>query len=143
MRCLATMALLGAASAVAAQNADSFLYSPTPRWKAEPDMDEVCVAVRRECPQLANLPEIAATLVVDELYDASGRLSGLRLERGTGCAPIDESFLLGHREFRDTFHREGESDLDGIRAELQPGVDPAKVRIVRSYETNYSSGFPQ
>ena len=131
IRILAALALAAGATAVAAQSAGSFFYAPEPRWKSEPEMEEVCVAVRRECPQISDLSEIAATLVVDELYDAQGRLSGLRLERGTGCAPIDESFLVGHREFREGFRREGESDLDGITVELQPDIDPAGVRLVR------------
>jgi hypothetical protein len=140
MRTWVGLALLMAASAGAAQDSSNFFYAPVPRWQAEPDMEEVCAAARRECPQLAGLPEIVTTIAYDELYDANGRLSGLRLVRGTGCAPLDENFLLGQRRFHDDFHREGQSDLDGIRVEAQPGVDVTRIRLVKSSESQYSTG---
>jgi hypothetical protein len=133
------LGLLTAASGGAAQDSSSFFYAPAPRWQTEPESAEVCAEARRECPQLAGLPEIATTIAYDELYDANGRLSGLRVVRGTGCAPLDESFLLGQRRFREDFHHDGQSDLDGIHVETRAGVDPAGVRIVKPEETHYST----
>jgi len=144
IRALAGLGLLGLGTAVVAQGSGSFSFSPTPRWQAEPEIGELCEAMRRECPEMAALPEIAASVEYDELYDADGRLVGLRLTRGTECAPYDESLLVGRREFRQRFSRPGQPDLDDdIRLELGPGVDPAAVRIVRPVEMQVAMGCPQ
>ena len=132
--------LLGAGAAAAADAPGAFSFSPVPRWQTEPELEVVCAAVRRECPDLAGLPEIATTVAFDELYNASGHLAGLRMTRGTGCAPIDESILVGQRTFRTGFHRPDQPDLEGTRLELRPGIDPEAVRIVKSVEMQYSAG---
>ena len=136
--------LLGLGTALAAQGSSGFSFSPTPRWQTEPEIENLCEAIRRECPDMAALPEIAASVEFDELYDADGRLVGLRLTRGTECAAYDESLLVGRREFRQRFSSPGRSDLDDeIRLELGPGVDRNAVRIVRPVEMQVSMGCPR
>jgi hypothetical protein len=117
-----------------------FLFNPEPRWREEPETSTVCAAVRAECPAFQGKSEIEADVGFDELYDASGTLVGLRLTRSTGCKPLDESALLGHRHFRLAFHHDGKPDLDDIHAELGPGVNPDAVRIVKRDGTSLSLG---
>jgi hypothetical protein len=112
-----------------------------PRWQAEPENEVLCEAMRRECPDMAALPEVGTSVEYDEIYDADGVLVGMRMTRGSSCAPLDESLLVGRREFRADFHRPGEPDLDdGIRLELRPGVDRAAVRIVKPVEMQVAMG---
>lgn len=132
-----------AGTALAAQGAGTFSFSPTPRWQAEPEIEALCEAMRRECPDMAALPEIATSVEYDELYDADGRLAGLRMTRGTGCAPYDESILLGQREFRTSFQRPGVPDLDEITLEVGPGIDRNAVRMVKHVESSTGMGCPQ
>lgn len=117
-----------------------FEFTPVPRWAEDPETEVICVAVRAECPALAARESIEVEVGYDEIYDAKGELSGMRLTKSTGCAPIDEHLLLSQRRFRTMFHKPGQSDLDGIFLEVRKGVDPAMVRIVKASGTNFSLG---
>jgi hypothetical protein len=130
--------LLAAGSAAVAGG--SLTYSPTPRWQEEPETEAVCAAIEKECPALWAKGEIEADVAYDELYDVKGELAGVRVTKGTGCAPLDESLAMGHAKFRLAFHEEGKPDLDETRVELRPGIDPDGVRIVKSSGTSLSMG---
>jgi len=129
-----------AGTALAAASPQGFSFSPVPRWAEEADTEEVCAAIARECPAMAALGSIEAEFGYDALYDVAGKLVGMRMTKSTGCKPLDEHLLLGQRRFTQAFSKEGESDLDGIRAELAAGVDPAAVRIVKPDGTSVSMG---
>ena len=143
-------ATLGAISAVAGaaaydwEAASAFYYAPVPRWTFNPERDidfsdDVCPAIRRECPQF-QADEFEMSFAYDELYDARGTMIGVRLLKGSGCLPLDESIVLGQREFRTKFHKEGQSDIDDVVLELGTGVDPARVRIVKRTDNLQFSG---
>lgn len=117
-----------------------FQFTPTPRWREEPETEALCAAIHKECPALSGKNDIDAEIGFDEIYDASGNLVGLRLTKSTGCKPLDESSLLGHRHFRLAFHRDGKPDLDDIHAEVAPGVNPDSVWIVKRDGTTLSLG---
>lgn len=135
-------ALVGAGAfvTVAAGPAPEFQFSPAPRWQAEPEAEDLCPVIRKECPAFAGKSEIEAEIGYDELYDASGQLVGLRLTKSTGCKPLDESTLLGQRHFKLAFHHEGQPDLDDIHAELAPGVSADAVRIIKRGGTSLNLG---
>lgn len=120
--------------------AAEFAFTPVPRWAEEPETEVLCAAVRAECSQFAGKTEIETEVSYDEIYDVNGMLSGIRMTRASGCAPIDEHLLLSQRRFKMAFHKPDRSDLDGIYLETLPGVDPAKVRIVKPSGTNFSLG---
>lgn len=156
MRSLAAIALgviLAGVSAVAGaavrdwQGANGFFYAPAPRWAFNPERDldfgeEVCPAIRKECPKLP-ADDIQMSFVFDELYDATGKLAGVRMIKGSGCAPLDESIVVGQREFRANFQKEGKSDLDDIDIEVADGADPRLLRIVRRTDDfQFSAGCP-
>jgi hypothetical protein len=156
MRSLAAVALgamLAGASAVAGaaardwQAASGFFYDPVPRWTFNPERDldfsdEVCPAIRKDCPQL-QADEFQMSFAYDELYDVTGKLAGVRMIKGSGCRPLDEAIVLGQREFRAKFHKDGESDLDDIVIEVADGADPGRVRIVRRTDNlQFSGGCP-
>ena len=127
--------IVAATSAVSAGGGraagSEFQFTPVPRWQEEPEAADLCVAIKKECPALAGKSDIDVEIGMDELYDASGKLVGMRLTKSSGCKPIDESTLLGQRKFKLDFHHEGKPDLDDIHAELAPGVNPDGVRIVK------------
>ena len=111
-----------------------FFYSPVPRWAYDPKQDldfgeKVCPEIRRECPGL-DASDINVEVAYDELYYANGRLAGVRMTKGSGCRPLDEAIVLGNREFRGKFERDG-MVTDDVKLELGDGVDKAKVRIVK------------
>ena len=124
-----------------------FFYSPVPRWTFDPEKDldlgeSVCPAIRKECPGI-NADQMDLSFAYDELYYANGRLAGIRLTKGSGCRPLDEAVVLGQREFRATFSKPGQPDLDDIQLEVGDTVDKAKVRIVRHVDNlQYSAGCP-
>lgn len=134
------VSLLVAGSAVVAQTHGGFSFSPVPRWPEEPETEQVCEAIAKECAGMAARDSIEAEFGYDGLYDAAGNLIGMRMTQSTGCKLLDEHLLLGQRHFKLVFHKEGEGDLDGIRAELAPGVDAAKIRIVKPDRTSVSFG---
>ena len=119
-----------------------FFYSPVPRWEYDPNRDldfaeKVCPEIRRECPGL-DASDINVNVAYDELYYANGRLAGVRMTKGSGCRPLDEAIVLGDREFRARFERDGMIG-DDVKLELGEGVDKAKVRIVKEV-ANHSFG---
>ena len=138
---LVSIAMIAAATSTfatsdAAPTGGAFQFSPVPRWREEPETDVLCAAIRKECPAFSGKSEIDADIGYDELYDASGRLVGVRLTKSTGCAPLDESSVLGRRHFKLAFHHDGQPDLEDIHAEVAPGVNPDAVRIVKRGETS-------
>jgi hypothetical protein len=136
----AFLAAATATAAVASAKPGEFFFSPVPRWQEEPETEDVCAAIRQECPSMMTSSDINADFGFDELYDASGSLVGLRMTRSTGCAPIDESTLLGQRQFKLAFHKPGVPDLDNTRMELANGVNPDDVRIVKASGTSLGLG---
>lgn len=141
IRTILTMGLALSATALGAQATSTFLFDPVPRWQEEPELDEVCEVMRRECPAMARLTDIRTSMAYDEIFDVTGRLVGMRMTRSTGCRALDEAQLVGRREFRASFSREGEPDLnEDIRVELAPGVDPTGVRLVQSTDMTIQTG---
>jgi hypothetical protein len=141
---LAGVSAVAGAAARDWQGAQGFFYAPVPRWAfdAERDLDfseKVCPAIRKECPQL-KADNFEMSFAYDELYDATGKLAGVRMIKGSGCRPLDESIVLGQREFRAKFHKEGESDLDDIVIEMADGADQGLVRIVKRTDNLQFSG---
>ena len=141
----ALIALLAGTGALAADKQAPFAFSPEPRWQVgpdeEPETEQVCAAVRKECPGIRNVADINVEFGYEELFDADGRLVGLRMTRSTGCKPLDESMLLSRRKFKLAFHQDGQSDLDdNIHAETPAGVARDAVRIVKSGNTTLSMG---
>jgi hypothetical protein len=131
--------LLGAAVGGAAPPV-TFAFDPQPRWAEEPETEVVCAAIVKECPGFLKDGEIEASWGYAELYDAKGRLAGVRSVKSTGCRPLDEHMLLGQRKFRTTFSKPGQSDLDGITVELARGTPEDAVRLVKQGETSISMG---
>ncbi len=129
-----------AAAAAAAQRPAGFQFDPVPRWTEEQETEAVCEAITRECGALLNEGSIEAAWGNAELYHAGGYLVGLRSEKSTGCKPLDEHMLLGHRHFRTVFSKDGAPDLDDLRVELAPGINRDGVRLVKRGETTVSMG---
>lgn len=142
---LALMALVASTAALAADKQTPFAFSPQPRWQMgpdqEPETEQVCAAVRKECPGIKDVTDINVEFGYDQIFDADGQLVGLRMTKSTGCKPLDESMLLSRRKFKMAFHQDGQSDLDGnIHAEVSAGVARDGVRIVKSDSTSLSMG---
>ena len=126
-------------AAVAADDGD-FYFSPQPRWDKEPETEDLCKVIAKECPRMIKKGEVDSEIGFDELYDVRGMFVGIRLTKSTGCKALDEDTLLSHRAFRMDFHEDGKPDLDDVHAEVGEGVDPAKVRIVKADGTSISVG---
>ena len=75
-----------------------------------------------------------------EVYNADGYLVGLRSLKSTGCKPLDEHMLLGHRHFVTVFSKDGAPDLDNFTIETAPGTSRDGVRLVKKGETSISFG---
>jgi hypothetical protein len=67
-------------------------------------------------------------------------LVGVRSVGSTGCKPLDEHLVLGHRHFRTVFTQEGKPDLDDIKVELKPGTPKDAVRLVKTGSTRVAIG---
>lgn len=132
--------IVAAASLGAAAPPAAFDYSPQPRWSEDPDTEVVCEAIRRECPGTLKYGEIDTDWNYSELYDADGMLVGVRSVGSTGCKPLDEHLVLGHRHFRTVFTQEGKPDLDDIKVELKPGTPKDAVRLVKTGSTRVAIG---
>src|SRR3954469_9898832 len=134
-------ALIVAAVALAAAAPPSaFEYSLQPRWTEDPDTEVVCAAIRAECAGILKDGEIDTDWSYAELYDADGRLVGLRQLKSTGCKPLDEHMLLHQRPLKTVFTKEGQPDLDDIKVELKPGTSKDSVRLVKTGSTSVSMG---
>jgi len=130
----------GIAAVAAAQRPAGFAFDPQPRWAEEAETEQVCEAIQKECAGQLKDGTIEAGWGDAELYDAGGYLVGLRSEKSTGCKPLDEHMLLGHRHFRTVFSKDGAPDLDEIRLELAAGVSRDSARLVKRGETTVSMG---
>lgn len=130
----------GIAAVAAAQRPAGFQYDPVPRWAEEQETEAVCEAIARECAAQMKDGGIEASWGYAELYDAGGYLVGLRSLTSTGCKPLDEHMLLGHRRFVTTFSKDGQPDLEGISVETAPGVSRDSIRLVKRGETQVSFG---
>ena len=129
-----------AAVAAAAAAAPPFLFDPQPRWAEDPETEVVCEAVRAECAGLLKDGSIDTEFGYVQLFDADGRLAGIRMAKSTGCKPLDEHMLLSEKHFVEVFRKEGEGDLDGMKLELGPGVNRDAVRIAKPGSTQVSFG---
>lgn len=117
-----------------------FAFEPQPRWAEEQETETVCAAIRAECPGTLKADSIETEWGYAEVYDADGRLVGLRSTKSTGCKPLDEHLLLGQRNFRTTFTEEGDRTVQGLKVELAPGTPRDAVRLVRESSTSLSLG---
>jgi len=129
-----------AAAALAAQGPRTFAYDPVPRWTEEPETEEVCKAIAAECGTKFPTGEIDANWGYAEHYDADGYLVGLKTTVSTGCKPLDEHMLLGHRRFRGAFSKDGQPELEGIAVELKTGTPKDAVRLIKKGETQVGMG---
>ena len=129
-----------ALAAMAGGRPPGFTFDPQPRWAEEPETETVCEAMAKECAGQFRDGSIDADWSYAEIYDADGYLVALRSTKSTGCTPLDEHMLLGHRHFVTVFSKDGAPDLDGITVELAPGGDRSSVRLVKRGTTGVSIG---
>jgi len=126
-----------AAAALAAQGPRTFAYDPVPRWTEEPETEEVCKAIAAECGTKFPTGEIDANWGYAEHYDADGYLVGLKTTVSTGCKPLDEHMLLGHRRFRGAFSKDGhrcraeDRDAERCGPPDQEGRDPGRHGVLK------------
>ena len=134
--------MVGAAglAAMAAGRPAGFSFDPQPRWQDDPETEELCRAMVSECSGQLKDGQIDSDWGYAELYNADGYLVGLRSLKTTGCKPLDEHMLLSHRHFVTVFSENGAPDLDDVRVEVAAGVDPDKVRLVKTGSTQVSIG---
>jgi len=141
---IGALAALALGSAAMAADSPPFQFTPLPRWqlgpREEPETEQVCAAVRAECPGIKDPGNITADFGFDALCDADGMLAGMRVTKSTGCKPLDEYLLLSQRKFILMFHEDGKPDLDKVHVELAPGTPPGAVRIVKADGTSLSMG---
>ncbi|WP_353228826.1 hypothetical protein [Novosphingobium sp.] len=140
---IAIVTVLAGSAALAADQAPPFAFSPVPRWQLpadqEPETDQICAAVRKECPALKGVEYIHAPFGYDEVFDADGHLVGLRMTQSTGCAPIDESMLISQRKFKTTMQEGGQTDFDPADVpETAPGPARDAIRISKPDTTELS-----
>lgn len=134
--------LVGAAAlaAMAAGRPAVFSFDPQPRWQEDPETEELCRAMARECAGQLKDGQIEAQWAYGEIYNADGYLVGLRSLRSTGCKPLDEHLLLSHRHFVTMFGKGDTPDLDAVTVELAPGTNAESVRLLKRGETQVSIG---
>ena len=132
--------IAGAALMAAAERPAGFTYDPVPRWAEEPETEQLCEAMARECAGLLKDGSIEAQWGYAESFNADGFLVGLRTTRSTGCRPLDEKMLLGQRHFATVFSKGGAPDLENLAVETAPGIDRQGVRLVKQGETTVSIG---
>lgn len=139
MRGSITAAILSFAGSAAVQTS-TFDYDPKPRWAEEPETEVVCAAIRAECPGAIRDGSVDAEWGYAETYDADGMLVGLHSTESTGCKPLDEHMLVGHRHFATAFSKPGQPDLDGITVEVAPGTAKSAVHLIKRGSTQVSIG---
>jgi hypothetical protein len=132
--------LAGIALVAAAQRPAGFSFEPQPRWTEEPETEALCEAMARECAGQLTDGSIDANWAYAEIFNADGFLVGLKSLQSTGCKPLDEHMLLGHRHFATVFSKDGAPDLDNLTVETAAGVDRNEVRLVKKGETSVSIG---
>jgi len=130
------MALAAGASA----QSPTFEFSPKPRWAEDPETEVVCAAIAAECPGKLKDGQIDSEWSYADLYDADGKLAGVRSLQSTGCRPLDEHLVLSHREFRTAFSKPGQPDLDDISVEVAAGMPRSAVRLIKRGTTQVSIG---
>ena len=141
MRIAAALVAAGlVAAGAAAQRPAGFAFDPQPRWAEEQETEAVCAVVEKECAGQLKDGSIEANWGYAELYDPGGYLVGLRSTKSTGCKPLDEHMLLGHRHFVTVFSKDGAPDLDSFTVETVPGTSRDGVRLVKKGETSVSFG---
>lgn len=131
---------LAVAAAAVAQRPSAFAFDPLPRWAEDPETEAVCEAMAKECAGLLREGGMEASWGYAEIYNADGYLVGLRSLKSTGCKPLDEHMLLGHRHFVTVFSKDGAPDLDSFTVETVPGTSRDGVRLVKKGETSVSFG---
>ena len=124
----------------AAERPSTFSYDPQPRWAVDPETEEVCEAMAKECAGYLKDGSVETSWGYDEIYNADGFLVGLRQTKSTGCKPLDEHMLLGQRHFATVFSKDVAPDLDSLTVETAPGTDRNGVRLVKPGETQVSFG---
>jgi hypothetical protein len=136
----AALAAAAGLTAMTAQRPATFSFDPQPRWKEDPETEEVCRAMQSECAGQLEDGQIDADWGYAEYYNADGYLVGMRSLKSTGCKPLDEHMLLSHRHFVTVFSKDGSPDLDDIKVELAAGTNPDSVRLMKAGETQVSIG---
>src|SRR4249919_1040260 len=109
---LLCLGVLAIAAVAAAQRPTTFAFDPVPRWTEDPESEAVCEAMAKECAGQLKDGGMEAGWGYAEIYNADGYLVGLRSLKSTGCKPLDEHLLLGHRHFATVFSKDGAPDLD-------------------------------
>ena len=85
-------------------------------------------------------PKILHKALAPPSGDATLYLVGLRSLKSTGCKPLDEHMLLGHRHFVTVFSKDGAPDLDSFTVETTSGTSRDGVRLIKKGETSVSFG---
>ena len=141
MKVLAAVAIAAMAAVTAfAKCPAGFAYDPQPRWSEEPETEAVCAAMAKECAGQLKDGSIEASWGYAEIYNADGFLVGMRSVQSTGCKPLDEHMLLGHRRFATAFSKGDAPDLENMAVETAAGVSRDGVRLVKKGETSVSIG---
>jgi hypothetical protein len=142
MKAVATLTgvAVAIAAGAAAQRPTAFAYDPKPRWAEDPETEAVCEAMAKECAGQLKDGGLEASWGYAEIYNADGYLVGLRSLKSTGCKPLDEHMLLGHRHFVTVFSKDGAPDLDSFTVETTSGTSRDGVRLIKKGETSVSFG---
>ena len=133
-------AVFATVAVTAAERPAGFTFDPVPRWAEEAETEAVCEAMANECAGQLKDGSIEASWGYGEIYNADGYLVGLKSVKSTGCKPLDEHMLLGHRRFATVFSKDGAPDLDNLAVETAPGVSRDGVKLVKAGETQVSIG---
>ncbi len=129
---LAVTGWLPCTSALPEDGAGAFSYSPVPRWTGEPENDQVCKAVKKECAKIWKKKQEEFQIGYELMYDASGAISGMRITKSSECKPVDEYYQMFKRSMLFS------PKLEDIRIELAPSVKPEDVHIIKSDSTSFS-----
>ena len=142
MKAVATLTAVAVAIAAgaSAQRPTTFAFDPVPRWTEDPETEAVCEAMVKECAGQLKDGGMEASWGYAEIYNADGYLVGLRSLKSTGCKPLDEHMLLGHRHFVTVFSKDGAPDLDSFTVETTSGTSRDGVRLIKKGETSVSFG---
>ncbi len=128
---------LAAAAQDAPGVADQFAFSPMPRWVGDPENDQVCAAVKKECAGAWKRRQEDFEIEYELSYQSDGTLSGMRIIKSSSCKPVDEYYQMFKRSMLFS------PKLEDVRAELAEGVRPEDVRLIKTGQTNFSLVCPR
>lgn len=116
----------------ASADPEPFAFSPLPRWTAEPENDQLCQAVKKECADIWKKRQEEFQIDYELLYDSNGAIVGMRIVKSSTCKPVDEYYQIFKRA--TLFNPK----LTDTHVELAPSVKPEDVRIVKSDSTSFT-----